>query len=45
MAKLTNAVGEGTDKQADTNTLLAGILKELTKMSKNTEPAPNSVNI
>jgi len=45
MEKLTSAVGEGTSKQSDTNQLLAGIHSLLEKMAKNSEPAPNSVNI
>jgi hypothetical protein len=45
MAKLTTTTEEGVSKQSDTNQLLAGIHALLEKMAKNSEPAPNSVNI
>jgi predicted chitinase len=45
MEKLTTTTAEGVSKQQDTNALLAGIHGFLEKMSKNSEPAPNSVNI
>jgi hypothetical protein len=45
MEKLTSTTEAGVNKQSDTNQLLAGIHALLEKMAKNSEPAPNSVNI